>query len=1551
MSMPFEPGGIADKLGNRYEELWCIKQLLRLLDENYVSVQIEPLGENEDGVDLIIKENNRCLFQQCKANNGSSDKWTIYDLKSKKLFDKLKKHVDSGENIYYEFITGTPSVVFKSICYSASKLSDGSSEHFYEYQIKTSQEKLGVFKDVCNALGLDANNQNDRLSAFYYLKKCIFTLYPFDDSSKEDVLFRIKNMITGDSEKNYGLLLNFIYENYRLGIYADNIWNYLSSKGAYKKHVIDSPSLSHTISELNAQFENSISPLLIGNKIISRQEIKHFKDAIKNNKNIIIHGCAGSGKSSFLLEIIEYLKKESKPYVSIRLDRKTPSGSASIWGKSIGLPDSPDICLSQFAGERECFLILDQLDALRWGVIHSHDALDICKSILRSIALLKEDNKKIYLILTCRSFDLENDVEIKNWLGKESYNAQNDDKICFEEIKLGHFSDDVLRQYTGKEYNTFTQKQKTLLTRPICLKLWLSLYNENRMIDVHSFAGLLREYINLLVNKIYEELKMSSIDDIYNVLDIIINFLYKNNKVFVPNRVLSRVPTNLKEALATHNLIKITESNVGFCHQSFSDYLIAEKIADDVNNETSIANWLGDKAHQTLAKREQIRLAFDLLFEEEPNKVYSVIKSILNSDIRFHLIIFCLEVTGTFDDVNDDLFQYMFGLYETKEYSEHILYSVFNRNESWFTHLMKNNIIRTWLTSGKNKDFNSAVYLLSMTSDIDGKNSKIKLLLSLYEDFSTEQKQSLLRSITHSPGRENETDLEFSFRLKLASEGILVDYIEWKCLAKNYPERSIQLLCTELNHLPNQNYKWDLKSRYDHFDKKDADELRKAAKNNASFTWDNILPYFKQIDDEWLDNWLLRYTHYFDEDKYSFPNIIIIMFEEAGKNLAQNNPQKIINDIKNIPQENKILKQIICEAYSFLPATFSEIAINWLIEEKINFESGTGINESKWCSAARLIKAHSPYISDTLWEKLELMLYSYTPNDWRKWFPKLLEHNKNNGYLYDDWGECQYFILPALPETRISHKTLDLMNMLNRKFSKYPTERFLSRGSHTGGAVVSPITKHMNKLSNKSWLEIIQNRKIPKERSGASWKQLEKGLVASSSVNNFANSFGDAIRLEPKRFTKLVMELPDNIHDDYIYHIYNALGIDKPDSNWSEDVKSRWKPASFASVSAVVDKFINISIQRRSSQYLCWLIKKRSEEQWKDNHLMKLCQLAVDHNDPNPEELNVIVNGQDKQSINSLWNNTLNCTRGVAAIAIGSILWHHKDKLPFFKTTIEKIITDPSPVVRMAALKICLPVWNINRKLSFEWYSKLCTSDKRITACHDSVQMLNVCMQEFPEKTSEIINDMCLSTRKDVLEQAAKTVTAYWLFYDNFENQVIHFLNGDSTQRKGIADITAGNFWDIKYHDKCKRILIMLINDDDKEVRSTVNHLFWDYNSSEVNHTFDFIQQYLKSMAFKDSSERFFSFLTKVKNENLLYFKEIIFESAESLIKAIDTDRKKANPEYRHYRSSEKCASLIIKLYEQALDRNVEIVNKCLDIFDKFYYYRAMGFHELIDKM
>ena len=90
--MAYEKGGRADKFGNRYEYRWIVEQLIRLSNERIVSLIHEPVGPNEDGIDLqIFNSDGSIELHQCKGRNGNEDNWSLADLNGREIFASRQK--------------------------------------------------------------------------------------------------------------------------------------------------------------------------------------------------------------------------------------------------------------------------------------------------------------------------------------------------------------------------------------------------------------------------------------------------------------------------------------------------------------------------------------------------------------------------------------------------------------------------------------------------------------------------------------------------------------------------------------------------------------------------------------------------------------------------------------------------------------------------------------------------------------------------------------------------------------------------------------------------------------------------------------------------------------------------------------------------------------------------------------------------------------------------------------------------------------------------------------------------------------------------------------------------------------------------------------------------------------------------------------------------------------------------------------------------------------------------------------------------------------------
>jgi hypothetical protein len=74
------PGGDADKAGNRYELRWTVRQFIRLLTDDAVWIELEPVGEEGDRIEFCLcRSDGEIEVHQVKRQQAGKAHWTIAD--------------------------------------------------------------------------------------------------------------------------------------------------------------------------------------------------------------------------------------------------------------------------------------------------------------------------------------------------------------------------------------------------------------------------------------------------------------------------------------------------------------------------------------------------------------------------------------------------------------------------------------------------------------------------------------------------------------------------------------------------------------------------------------------------------------------------------------------------------------------------------------------------------------------------------------------------------------------------------------------------------------------------------------------------------------------------------------------------------------------------------------------------------------------------------------------------------------------------------------------------------------------------------------------------------------------------------------------------------------------------------------------------------------------------------------------------------------------------------------------------------------------------------
>lgn len=86
-------GGIADKVGNRFEALWLTRHLVELIDGRAESVLIEPLAPDA-GFEFCFTRSTHREWHQCKRQ--SSGGWTVGRLAREGILTNFRAKLADG---------------------------------------------------------------------------------------------------------------------------------------------------------------------------------------------------------------------------------------------------------------------------------------------------------------------------------------------------------------------------------------------------------------------------------------------------------------------------------------------------------------------------------------------------------------------------------------------------------------------------------------------------------------------------------------------------------------------------------------------------------------------------------------------------------------------------------------------------------------------------------------------------------------------------------------------------------------------------------------------------------------------------------------------------------------------------------------------------------------------------------------------------------------------------------------------------------------------------------------------------------------------------------------------------------------------------------------------------------------------------------------------------------------------------------------------------------------------------------------------------------------
>lgn len=1487
--MPYESGGRADKLGNKYEFNWIVLKFIDVISEKIDAIKVEAIGEEEEGVDVWVRYSNGITeAQQCKGRNASKDYWTLSDLNSRGILKYWKLHLSRDLTTKVSLVSPLPFTNFSDLIYRAK--TNDNAQSFIDYQVNTSSELKNLFDNYVKYLGF--SKEKDIPKIINFLSRTVIR----QDPSPENEEF-IKDMISqyfiGDAASIKSKFINLILQGeiYGRWLSFQDLEKFIKNEKIEFRNLARDDRIIPRINILNDEYKNSFKTLDSGLKI--RTQFDECKKYIQEGKSIIIHGKAGNGKSGLTENIIDWCNKSNILHLDLKLDCYIPEGTAQGWGEKLGFPASISYCLNAFSKEDHAVLILDQLDALRWTARNSKSSLATCLELIREIRNLNSEREnKISIIFVCRTYDLENDNGIKALFENES----KDDTESWHKVEVNELLENEVEEILGSKYHNYPNKLKQLLRTPSNLYIWEQINNKEEYYQITSTYNLVDKWWRDLSEKCHDA---NLIED--NLSDLKEKFVKlftdTGETVFSKKRLLGN--ERALRYLTSQGMLTERSNKVSFVHQSFLDCFVAERMILDYYTNSDVNDILGNKTQQNPTRRYQFQIFLQSLLEESEKDFLNFGTRLIKSDnVRFNFKYVFFEILGSIQEPSKKILNYIAELIQETEYRNHLCQTVISGHQLYVNFLVEEGIFKKWL------DENRILV--------------INLLSSISPNYTTESIKFIKLSIANSDDKNEWRGCFFNDYHNDSEEFFKVRLHYWKSYLKepdlfddfykNINAYTIKIICLFLDKFQDSDNSNRFYSESKEFDKDSHNYIDK----NCIQIVQILLPYLKKYSENNSTKYNLAL-----KERDNLQRYYLHLLNEANKCLISKHPEIFWETYSNYMGNGDYLyNEVILDAMYYLPTNYFDTCIEYLLADfdKTLFEKSQGYS-SKLFLAKRLISKISQRASLEMYEKLEEKIIHYVSPEAKQKLARRIKTNKSQKdyrAYWPFWGDLQYRLLSVLPKERMSNEAIDLLKILERS-SNFPDSFY---GSHCG-SVVSPLQG--KNLSPKSWRKILIS---PKGETKCRWDG-ERNIFIESSPVELARDFRNAVSKNPKEYVSLFLNLSSNhkINEHYIDGLLGGIvDLEKiPDTVLSD-------------LEFILLNFVNEN-NWENLYYFFRVIEKHANMGWSNEVFGKLDHYL------NKADLDDLDKFNENQTLENYLQQSYSTLRGHGIHALTKLIENSPTDISYFKNTIISLANDKTDYVRLNSIFLLYIILDLDKDFARELFRGIFTDEKMIIHWYSNYILYR--LYEDEKKLIQPLLQLAFDSKDTLLvKNSSSLITEIYLNKGDMESTV---YSGSGLQAEGICQM-AINYLKVKNHEeKSKKIILHYLSKNITNLEKILLQIFRD-DLLNIKEDKDLI---LKLLTSEYRDKLYYYFLKSLEKQvSISDYENIIFETVSNFVSK--NNELKLEP-YYYRRIEEYLSRLMMQLYDKHMGD--DIADRCLDIIDQMFENEFGSSRTLIEEL
>ena len=1494
------PGGIADKLGGRYESRWTLRCALRVLAGQADGIEIEPLGASGEGIEFIFSERRVQERHQVKRGRTGVGHWTLAALNDEGVLAHFRRILEQG---------GRPRFVSAHDAHELHELSDRARasktlRDFHARLGKGFDKKFGQLRAWWNW---------DEQAAFEALKRTDVSSVG-DDELAEWNLSVVERHLDGQPAQALASLAQVLIDNMQQHLDERRLRELLREGYGLGPRRWADTSIGEQVRQATADYRAPLAAVRLRHPI-ARPEAEQTVELLHDGQalGVLVAGAAGAGKSEVLDQVLELLEADGWTVLAMRADRLVETPRPEGIGEQLGLPGSPAAVLGAVARDQPSLLVIDQLDAMSLASGRLRGLWEPTWAMFQQA----QAHRGMRVLVSCRQFDLDNDRRLRDLAGEDGpLRTVAIEPLTAEQI-------DGALGAMGLQPGQLTDPQRQLVELPLHLKLLEPLARAGGQLDFTTMTELFDafwEQRRSTVEERDERVRFTA------TLKLLSDTMSERRTLSVPEGVLELQDLDRSaRVLASEQLLVRDAHSFAFFHERFFDYVFARIHLAEGKRVLDLL--LGDE--QDLFRRGQVRQV--LLQERDTDRraYLEDLRDLLQHDeVRFHIRQVVLALMRELRDPTAAELEVLRPLLEgdpTDPRAPLAWRAV--ATPEWFDVLYDSGTIAAWLVDERNVLVDGSVRLLG---DAGTQNAARAAGLARRAcDWSERWQQRLGWLVRFTDLHIDRASFELALELARRSPDGTLDQELWldgHDLPAERPDWAGELLAVLLERAQRQAQTAGLPHPLEHGSWLENDYtaqkfVHELGEHGPLQLVQIAVPWLLEVaerdvavqgpassaeDARIADHvWGYRYPG----EHHNFSDVLLGALEGALATASASDPATLEPVIDRLAGSDLDVAQfLLYRALAGNPERFAESAGEILLQDDRRLRCGYG-SDDYWVTR-ELLQAISPALSDESFTRLESKLMDWTPI-WER-------RAETRTYR----GSAQLRLLGGLDSERLSEMGRRRVGELGRKLGSDQPEP--PHGVQVG-TIASPIgldaARHM---SDEQWLAAIDKHRLE-------WHQKRSSSFVGGP-DELASVFEQLSKEKPERFAQLGLRIGSDAPPTYLERL--LLGLAQPD-----DEADR---ATDDAVFAVV-RHVAALPEVPGARWIGRLVGTRANNDIPTDVLGIVATTAAD---PDPREDLWATEAPSGGAWygGDPWSHGMNTVRGSAAKAIARLLYARPERADQLLEAVRHLVADPSAAVRTCAAEALGGLMRSDRALALELAVRLAATDDRAVAARPVVNLLAAYIPtDWP--TVEPIVERLLGSEHEAARRAGAVLACLAALQHPDAAEMLEraLTHPDEVVREAAAGVLATNLVGARYSAMCAEGLKRLFDDDSTKVRQAAAHSLGRMRRHELGDFEDLARALLRSRALQEGRSQ----LMHALEESTADVSGLVMELAEQMVERVEGlgDIRTAAAG-----DAKELSELLIRVLGD-VDENAALRARALDILDRLVAAGAWGVVDAMDSV